>query len=99
MAPRSPLNTMSMVLNLAEMIRPESILDVGAGFGGAGFLIRQYLDLRTDRKKGFADWSIRIDGIEIFEKYITPVHAYISTTTSSSETRSISCVKKTFTMT
>ena len=77
MSPRSPFITLEGILNVVDVAKPRSILDVGIGFGGIGFLIRQYFDLKPDKKKGFADWSIQIDGIEIFEKYITPVHDYI----------------------
>lgn len=77
MSPRSPFSTLEGIFNVIDMAGPKSILDVGVGFGGIGFLIRQYFDLRPDKKKGFADWSIKMDGIEIFEKYLTPVHDYI----------------------
>ena len=50
---------------------------IGVGFGKFGFLIRQYLDLRPDKKGGFEKWSINLDGIEIHEDYLTPVHDYI----------------------
>lgn len=53
-----------------------SVLDIGVGFGKYGFLIRELLDIRMNRydKK---DWIVEIDGIEIFNSYITPVHNYI----------------------
>jgi hypothetical protein len=77
MSPRSTFSTWGGILNLINLIRPNSILDIGVGFGKAGFLIREYFDLKPDKKKGYADWSIQIDGIEIFEKYLTPIHNYI----------------------
>jgi hypothetical protein len=75
--PNSPFSTMTGIMGIIDMYRPKSVLDIGVGFGRAGFLIREYFDLRPDKKKGYADWSMRIDGIEIFEKYLTPVHDYI----------------------
>ena len=47
---------------------PQSILDIGVGFGSKGVLFREYTDIRWLRynKK---DWQTRIDGIEIFEEY------------------------------
>lgn len=47
---------------------PTSILDIGIGFGKFGFLAREYTDVLHGR---YFDWETRIDGIEIFEKYIT----------------------------
>ena len=47
---------------------PMSVLDIGIGFGKFGFLAREYTDVRLGR---YFDWKTRIDGIEIFEKYIT----------------------------
>ena len=46
---------------------PISILDIGIGFGKIGFLAREYTDVFHCR---YFDWETRIDGIEIFEKYI-----------------------------
>ncbi len=45
-----------------------SVLDIGIGFGKFGFLAREYTDVRLGR---YFNWKTRIDGIEIFEKYIT----------------------------
>lgn len=54
----------------------DSILDVGVGFGKYGFLFREYLDIR--RRRYFKEeWQVQIDGVEIWEKYLTPVHEYI----------------------
>ncbi len=47
---------------------PMSVLDIGIGFGIFGFLAREYTDVRLGR---YFNWKTRIDGIEIFEKYIT----------------------------
>lgn len=68
------LNDMTSVI---KKINPKSILDLGTGFGKWGFLSRELLDLAPDKDKGYKDWSIIIDGVEIFEKYLTPVHRYI----------------------
>ena len=75
--PSSPFSTMVGIMRLIDIAKPKSILDIGVGFGKTGFLIREYFDLNPDKKKGYADWSIRIDGIEIYDKYLTPVHKYI----------------------
>jgi len=62
---------------------PMSVLDIGIGFGKFGFLAREYTDVRLGR---YFNWKTRIDGIEIFEKYITRLqkeiydHIYIGNT-------------------
>jgi len=53
---------------------PTSILDIGIGFGKFGFLAREYTDVFHSR---YFDWETRIDGIEIFEKYITQLQKEI----------------------
>lgn len=53
---------------------PMSVLDIGIGFGKFGFLAREYTDVRLGR---YFDRQTRIDGIEIFEKYVTPLQQQI----------------------
>ena len=53
---------------------PASVLDIGIGFGKIGFLAREYTDVRLGR---YFNWQTRIDGIEIFEKYVTPLQRAI----------------------
>lgn len=53
---------------------PASVLDIGIGFGKIGFLAREYTDVRLGR---YFNWETRIDGIEIFEKYVTPLQRAI----------------------
>lgn len=57
-------------------IDPKSILDIGVGFGAMGVIFRELTDLKHERyfKK---DWRVKIDGIEIYEKYLTKLHKYI----------------------
>lgn len=57
-------------------IKPKSILDIGIGFGSKGMLFREYTDVWNQRywKK---DWQVKIDGIEIFKKYITQLQKKI----------------------
>ena len=55
---------------------PSSVLDVGVGFGKFGVLAREYLELWDGRKK-YGSWQRRVDGIEVFESYLTPLHDYI----------------------
>lgn len=61
-----------------------ALLDVGTGMGQYGFLARTNLEHINlfevngshARRKDRSEWKILIDGIEVFEKYITPVHEY-----------------------
>lgn len=50
-------------------MRPRSILDIGCGFGMWGFLSRMYLDVAEERVQP-TDWTLRVDGLELFEPYI-----------------------------
>ena len=50
-------------------LRPQSILDVGCGFGLWGFLCREHLDVAETRVQPH-EWRVRIDGVELFEPYI-----------------------------
>ena len=56
-------------------LKPKSILDVGFGFGSKGMLFREY----TDVWNGTWTWGreTQIDGIEIFETYITDLQRLI----------------------
>ena len=56
--------------------KPNSILDIGVGFGKYGLIIREVLDLPFERYRK-DQWLINIDGIEAFEKYKNPIHDYI----------------------
>jgi 2-polyprenyl-3-methyl-5-hydroxy-6-metoxy-1,4-benzoquinol methylase len=50
-------------------LQPESILDVGIGFGSKGMLFREYTDIWSSRYHR-EEWKTRIDGVEIFGEYI-----------------------------
>jgi 2-polyprenyl-3-methyl-5-hydroxy-6-metoxy-1,4-benzoquinol methylase len=54
--------------------RPKSILDIGVGFGSKGMLFREYSDIWDRNLK---EWQTRIDGVEIFEEYITDIQRKI----------------------
>lgn len=74
--PTSFLYQLNQIMDLIVRSNPESVLDIGVGFGKYGFLSREYLEL-WDGRKTYGDWKKRIDGIEVFESYLTPVHDYI----------------------
>ena len=79
--PSSRPNTIPTVIHLVRQLKPKSILDVGVGFGKWGHLFREYTDIneaendpaRYQRKK----WRVRIDGIEGYAAYLTPMHRYL----------------------
>ena len=54
---------------------PKTILDVGIGNGRYGFLFRECFDWNYGRLNK-TEWQITINGVEIDETYITPVHRY-----------------------
>lgn len=55
---------------------PRTVLDVGVGFGKFGLLFREHLDIRK-RRYGRAEWLARIDGVEAWANYATPIHDFI----------------------
>jgi hypothetical protein len=63
---------MDVIYNL----NPGSVLDIGSGFGKYGLLCREYLELWDGRQK-YQEFLRRIDGVEVFGKYITPVHQFV----------------------
>lgn len=74
--PTSYYSQLNEIVELIALTDPKSILDVGIGFGKYGFLAREYLE-HWHAKGEYDDWKIRIDGIEVYKKYITPVHDFI----------------------
>ncbi len=74
--PSSQLSQLTDIIELIIFTNPKTILDIGVGFGKYGYLSREYLDVWS-RKKDYNKWTVRIDGIEAFEQYLTPAHNYI----------------------
>lgn len=86
--PFSESSMLSPIMGYIESVQPESVLDVGVGFAQYGVLMRNNLekfnlfewdDTGYVRKREKEEWQIRIDAIEGFEPYITPVHRYVYT--------------------
>lgn len=68
-----PTSHHSYILDVIDIVRkkkPQRILDIGVGFGKWGHLFREYTDIINGRIKK-EDWTTVIEGIEIFEEYIT----------------------------
>jgi hypothetical protein len=58
---------------------PESILDIGAGFGKYGILCREYLDVVRGARSSRTyppPKRLTIDCIEAWPDYISPIHTY-----------------------
>jgi len=79
--PSSRPNAIPTTVHVVRQLDPASILDVGVGFGKWGLLFREYTDIRASETDSHryqkAAWKIRIDGIEGFPRYLTPVHEYV----------------------
>ena len=82
--PFSHSSQLSAIVGFIEHLQPASILDVGVGMGQYGFLARNSLEnvhlfhIEGDRAhlRPKDEWRVRIDGIEAFRGYLTPVHDY-----------------------
>jgi len=74
--PSSAPNQINQIVQLMMMLKPQSVLDIGIGFGKFGFLAREYLELWDGRNK-YDDWQRRIDGIEANEAYVTDLQKLI----------------------
>jgi hypothetical protein len=75
---------LSTIIGHIEQLNPASILDVGAGMGQYGFLLRTNLENihlfeingAEGKQRPKSEWRVRIDGIEGCAAYLTPVHEY-----------------------
>lgn len=70
--PSSSPHLMSKVIEALIILDPQSLLDVGAGFGKYGVLCREYLDYHE-----YPRFKRKIDAIEGFRKYLTPIHTFV----------------------
>jgi len=74
--PTSHHAQVSKILDAIVHTNPKSVLDIGTGFGKYGVLCREYLEL-WDGREDYQKFTRRIDGIEIFPQYLTPIHKYV----------------------
>jgi hypothetical protein len=74
--PTSQHHQIPKILDLIIAANPKSILDIGVGFGKFGVLAREYLEL-WDGREEYRHFLRRIDGIEAFKEYLTPLHDFI----------------------
>lgn len=74
--PTSHHSQISKIMDAIIAVKPRSILDIGAGFGKYGVLCREYMEF-WDGREQYRKFKCRIDAVEAFKKYITPVHEYV----------------------
>ena len=74
--PTSQNYQISKIIEAIISHNPNSVLDIGVGFGKYGVLCREYLELWDGCEK-YSDFKRKIDGVEVFESYITPLHRFI----------------------
>lgn len=62
-------------IDIVRKLNPESILDVGVGFGRWGILFREFLEIWENGKYD-GNWDRVIEGIEIFPGYLKDYHKF-----------------------
>jgi len=73
--PSSHCFQISKIVDRIMQLNPQSVLDVGAGFGKYGVLCREYLEYWGPNAE--LNWKRKIDAVEVFPDYITPLHRYV----------------------
>jgi hypothetical protein len=66
----TPHYHVSKVLSVIESVRPNSVLDLGVGYGKWGLLLREHLEAPAGRVYP-EEWRVHIEGVEIWEAQIT----------------------------
>jgi hypothetical protein len=74
--PTSDVHNIVPILSILQNLQPESILDIGCGFGKYGVLLREYLDIWHERL-GPQQWQVRLEAIDAFPKYRNPIWDYV----------------------
>ncbi len=75
--PTSQYEQISKIVSLAVHLKPNSVLDIGPGFGKYGVLLREYLEFWDTKNQNYKKFNKKIDCVEAFEKYITPIHKFV----------------------
>jgi 2-polyprenyl-3-methyl-5-hydroxy-6-metoxy-1,4-benzoquinol methylase len=74
--PTSVISQVEPMVREIMRLRPTSVLDIGFGFGKYGFLCREYLTVwgaDVSCVEGYMGNDLRIDGIEMYAPYVTPL--------------------------
>lgn len=77
--PTSALYQIPIIISQTMSLKPKSVLDIGFGFGKYGLLCREYLELwgTADNPPDYFKRKVRMDGLEIYQKYEMPHHKCI----------------------
>jgi hypothetical protein len=67
----SDASNLPFVATELQRLNPQSILEIGVGFGKWGVIAREYLEAWQGRFRK-EEWRVRIEGVEIFEGYRNP---------------------------
>ncbi len=70
--PTSNFDKIPATIKAIEVAAPRALLDIGIGFGKYGALCREKLDV-TKNRLSRRDWKVKIDGIEAFGGYRSPL--------------------------
>ena len=70
--PSSRYDLIPKVLDLVTTWKPESICDLGIGYGKYGMLFREYLDI-WDVESPYGKRKLKLYGVEVFEEYDNPI--------------------------
>lgn len=65
------------VVELLRKEQPKKVLEIGAGFGKWGVLLREYLEVYGQNKWKPSERFVTIDAVEVYEPYISPIHKYV----------------------
>ncbi|CAN5430789.1 hypothetical protein BH11PLA2_BH11PLA2_12060 [soil metagenome] len=84
--PQSDYWAVPYVLEAAVAIDPVSVLDIGVGMGQYGLHLRQSFDIARGRLTK-PEWTMKIDGVELFEPYRNPLWDYYYDTVTIADAR------------
>ena len=73
--PTSHYAQIGKIVEVMFLLRPQSVLDIGMGYGKYGVLAREFLELWLEYKP-YEERKIKIDGIEAFPEYVNAGHRY-----------------------
>lgn len=65
------------VVTLIRKKQPKTVLEIGTGFGKWGVLVREYLEVYGHNKWKLEDRFVKIDGVEVFAPYVSPIHRFV----------------------
>ena len=67
--PTGDFHSIPLVIRELRRIQPESVLDIGPGFGKWGVIVREYLEVWYHKRFHRKDWKITLDAVEANREY------------------------------